>query len=171
MKNGELNAEDIIRFIEKQSLNSAYDLVVSEFCPYQENRRIDLFYFKRWDRQTKGYEIKVNRSDFLNDKKWQEYLKFCTWFSFIAPLGIIKKEELPNKIGLVEVEVIEIPKEELSWREKDKDIEEDEKHYRLKMHITKKARKINEEIKESEYIRLLEGLLFKLIYNKNIRSI
>jgi hypothetical protein len=94
----ELNAEDILRFIESDHWNANYTVGVSEFCPYQEGRRIDAFYLNRWNRETKGYEIKVTRSDFLGDKKWQQYLKFCTWFSFVAPFGIIKKEELSEKV-------------------------------------------------------------------------
>lgn len=50
---------------------------------------------------TYGYEIKVSRSDFLRDKKWQEYLPVCSKFYFVCPVGIIKKEDLPDGIGLI----------------------------------------------------------------------
>lgn len=48
-----------------------------------------------------GYEVKVSRSDFLRDSKWQEYLPVCTTFSFVCPDGLIRPDELPAGIGLV----------------------------------------------------------------------
>jgi hypothetical protein len=159
----ELNAEDILRFIERDHWNSNYTVGVSEFCPYQEGRRLDAFYLNRWNRETKGYEIKISRADFLSDKKWQEYLKFCTWFSFVAPIGLIEKDELPEKIGLVEIEVKECEK---GWYKDE--IAEGEKFYRLEKKITKRAQRLRGKIEEQEYTRLLEGLLVKLIYQKNV---
>ena len=52
-------------------------------------------------RDIKGFEFKVSRSDFLADKKWKKYLKHCNSFSFVCPYGMIKKEELPEGIGLL----------------------------------------------------------------------
>lgn len=51
--------------------------------------------------ETVGYEIKVNRGDFLRDEKWKAYLDYCHKFYFVAPPGIIEKEELPEGIGLM----------------------------------------------------------------------
>lgn len=48
-----------------------------------------------------GYEIKVNRQDFLRDTKWQDYLKYCTEFYFVSPPDIIAPEELPEDAGLI----------------------------------------------------------------------
>jgi hypothetical protein len=48
-----------------------------------------------------GYEIKVSRQDFLNDRKWPGYLKYCHEFSFVCPTGLIQPEELPKEVGLV----------------------------------------------------------------------
>lgn len=47
-----------------------------------------------------GYEIKVSRSDFLQDSKWTGYLNFCNEFSFVCPEGLIKEDELPLEVGL-----------------------------------------------------------------------
>lgn len=47
-----------------------------------------------------GYEVKVSRSDFLQDDKWRNYLEYCNQFSFVAPKGVIKPEELPAGVGL-----------------------------------------------------------------------
>ena len=49
----------------------------------------------------RGYEIKVNRGDFLRDDKWMNYLPLCNEFYFIAPPDIIKSDELPKEAGLM----------------------------------------------------------------------
>lgn len=48
-----------------------------------------------------GYEIKVSRGDFLQDDKWHLYLQYCNKFYFVVPAGLIKKEELPDDVGLI----------------------------------------------------------------------
>jgi hypothetical protein len=52
---------------------------------------------------TIGYEVKVTRSDFVNDNKWKKYLPFCHSFYFAAPRGLIKPEELSDGVGLIEI--------------------------------------------------------------------
>ena len=50
------------------------------------------------------YECKVTRSDFLQDiktGKYKKYLQHCNKLYFAAPSGIIKKEELPDEVGLI----------------------------------------------------------------------
>ena len=48
-----------------------------------------------------GYEIKVSRNDFLQDNKWHLYLQYCNEFFFVVPTGLVKKEELPENVGLI----------------------------------------------------------------------
>ena len=50
---------------------------------------------------TVGYEIKISRSDFLRDNKWQEYLPVCQRFYFVCPWDLIQPNELPDGIGLL----------------------------------------------------------------------
>ena len=66
-------------------------------------KRFDLFAMKRSYSKpmTWIYEIKVARSDFLQDDKWQGYLKYCTDFYFVAPYGIINVDEVPEQAGLL----------------------------------------------------------------------
>jgi hypothetical protein len=56
---------------------------------------------------TISYEIKVYRTDFLNElkdpKKRQQGLNFSNEFYFIAPKGVIKIEEVPKECGYIEV--------------------------------------------------------------------
>ena len=48
-----------------------------------------------------GYEIKVDRNDFMNDKKWPSYLPFCHEFYFVCPSELISKEEVGSEAGLI----------------------------------------------------------------------
>jgi len=67
-------------------------------CP-----RMDLWVMNRsWAHpRTICYEIKVSRSDFLQDNKWTDYLEFCSELYFVAPPGIIEPSELPPEAGLL----------------------------------------------------------------------
>lgn len=48
-----------------------------------------------------GYEVKVDRGDFMRDHKWPGYMQYCHQFYFACPIGLIKPEELPNEVGLI----------------------------------------------------------------------
>ena len=48
-----------------------------------------------------GYEIKVSRGDFERDAKWHLYLQYCNEFYFVCPAYLIKKEEIPDNVGLI----------------------------------------------------------------------
>ena len=50
-----------------------------------------------------AYEVKISRSDFLNDTKWPKYLDLCNLLYFVAPRGVVNKEEVPESCGLLEV--------------------------------------------------------------------
>ncbi len=50
---------------------------------------------------TIGYEIKVSRADFIGDKKWPMYLKYCNEFYFVCPPKIIMPEEVGEDAGLL----------------------------------------------------------------------
>lgn len=65
-------------------------------------RKLDAWAMKRsWAHPAAyGYEIKVNRSDFLRDEKWREYLPHCNYFSFACPWGLIAPAEVEPGIGL-----------------------------------------------------------------------
>ena len=47
------------------------------------------------------HEVKVSRSDFLQDQKWRDYLSYCNEFYFVAPPGIIEPNELAPEAGLI----------------------------------------------------------------------
>ncbi len=70
-----------------------------------EHSRLDAWVMKKsWAHPLViGYEIKVSRSDFINDQKWHNYLPYCNEFYFVAPQGIINASELPPEAGLLTV--------------------------------------------------------------------
>ncbi len=50
------------------------------------------------------YEVKVTRADFLNDlrrDKWRGYMPHCHRLSFAVPVGMVKKDEIPQEAGLI----------------------------------------------------------------------
>jgi len=49
----------------------------------------------------RGYEIKVARSDFLNDNKWPRYLRLCNELYFVSPPSVIDVFEVPKEAGLL----------------------------------------------------------------------
>lgn len=66
-------------------------------------RRLDAWVLlKTWSPWTTiGYEIKVDRQDFLRDRKWAEYLPVCHELYFVSPPKLIAPEELPQDVGLL----------------------------------------------------------------------
>lgn len=68
-----------------------------------EHCRLDAWAMRKsWSRPLVwGYEVKVSRSDFVNDNKWRAYLDYCNDFYFACPPGVIKPEELPAEAGLL----------------------------------------------------------------------
>ena len=57
---------------------------------------------KSWTKPTiTGYEVKVTRSDFKADNKFYAYLPYFHELYIACPKGMIKREELPESIGLI----------------------------------------------------------------------
>lgn len=96
------------KIIELLKIKHSLDLVIEE-CKtgatwYNFNcSRLDLIAIKRsWKHPNiYGYEIKTSRGDFINDEKWKSYISYCNSFYFVAPPGIIDKNELPPEAGLI----------------------------------------------------------------------
>ncbi len=81
-------------FISECKVGSTYD----GGCP-----RMDFWVaHKTWGTPTcTGFEVKVARSDFLKDNKWQSYLPYCQAFYFVSPAKVIHAEEVPAEAGLL----------------------------------------------------------------------
>lgn len=75
---------------------------------YQNQRSFDYMAISSLEgNSVRGYEVKASRADFLKDIKdpvKQKALRcFANFFYYVAPEGIIKKEELPSWAGLIEL--------------------------------------------------------------------
>ena len=96
-----LDARTILDLLAKKHRD---DVFVSE-CKTDSLKglRLDAWVMKKaWFHPcVTGYEIKVDRSDFLQDEKWRYYLPYCNQFYFVCPKGIIAPEELEESVGLM----------------------------------------------------------------------
>lgn len=91
-----LTAKDISRIIANSSYNN---LFIPEFT--WGDLRIDAILIDTAHRWIRGYEIKVNRQDFLKDTKWAEYSMFCSSLCVVCPAGLIQPEEVEKPFGLI----------------------------------------------------------------------
>lgn len=106
-------------------------IMVPEFT--FRDQRIDAIVIKpEKTRRILGFEIKVSRTDFLQDAKWQNYSRFCSSLSVACPKGLIKPEEIPSPFGLFwvdkEVAIREWDKKEcvtypVTWAKRPKDFQ------------------------------------------------
>lgn len=95
-----MNVLDALRY------RHAKDVFVDECkmgSSWNGSRRLDGWaLLKTWSPLTiVGYEIKTSRSDFLQDRKWVEYLPVCHEMYFVCPAKLIAPEELPADVGLL----------------------------------------------------------------------
>lgn len=77
----------------------------------EPTRRMDAISItRRWSKVVVcGFEVKVDRQDFLRDQKWAEYLPWCNRFYFATPKDLLTPEEKVNLqeqgVGLIEARV------------------------------------------------------------------
>ena len=100
-----MNSSEVLEALRSKH---AEDVFISE-CKsgksWGGHLRLDAWTMKKsWASQCfTGYEIKVDRSDFLNDTKWPAYIPYCNQFYFVCPSGLIKPEEIGDGAGLMYV--------------------------------------------------------------------
>lgn len=92
--------------LEALRIRHAKDVFVDECkmgSSWNGTRRLDGWaLLKTWSPFTiVGYEIKTDRGDFLQDRKWVEYLPVCHELYFVCPANLIALEELPADVGLL----------------------------------------------------------------------
>ncbi len=104
-KQKRIKAAEVVRLLEERH---SQDVFVSECktgsswgttgCP-----RLDAWAMRKsWAHPCAlGYEVKVDRSDFLKDDKWRSYLGYCNEFYFVCPSKVIEPDELPEGVGLL----------------------------------------------------------------------
>lgn len=92
-------------------------LYIPEFTFY--GLRIDAAVIDIRQRKVRGFEIKVSREDFLQDKKWQLYSQFCSELSIVCPAEVIQPEEVKSPFGLLWIG----PVGEIWWKKRPKNIQ------------------------------------------------
>lgn len=132
-------------------LMTNFGFKTKEIGPYRGDIRFDVLGIKRYSREIRIFEVKSCRQDFTSDKKWQKYLPYCTHFAFVAPKGVIKPEEIPKGIGLVEF-----------WHEESKWSRDDGKWY-LQHDYVRGCKRLQERPDDEHYIALLEGIIMRLM--------
>ena len=80
-------------------LGGFYGVYVPEFS--FAGRRIDAAVIDTSKRWIRGFEIKLSRSDWLRDEKWQENSRFCSSLSVVCPEGVIEEHEVESPFGLL----------------------------------------------------------------------
>lgn len=82
--------------------------VQNELCQW---KRIDLYVINEYPSKqfyAKSFEIKVSKADFKNDfkkdNKQDMAIKYSNEFFYVTPPKLIKKEDLPEYAGLIEVD-------------------------------------------------------------------
>ncbi len=92
--------------LERLAARHAKDVFVAECnlgSAHAGCRRLDGWAMRKsWSPFTTiGYEVKVARSDFLRDNKWEAYLPVCHELYFVCPRKLIDPRELPDGVGLL----------------------------------------------------------------------
>lgn len=101
---GDLNATHLLGLLEKKHHKDVFVPECKNGPTWTSSHlRMDAWAVRKsWtDPCVWGYEIKVNRSDFLRDEKWGRALTYCNQFYFACPSGLIHPEELPAEVGLL----------------------------------------------------------------------
>ena len=94
------------QIINLLSIRHRKDVFVTECktgSTWDKHRKFDAWVMRKsWiNHMIFGYEVKISRSDFLQDKKWRDYLPYCHKFYFVTPWGLIDKQEIEEPAGLI----------------------------------------------------------------------
>lgn len=99
-----MNADDIVKMLREKHANDVFVAECKNGASWTKaHRRLDVWVMNRsWVKMClTGYEIKVHRSDFINDDKWHNYLPLCNRLWFVAPKGVVSPADLPSEVGLM----------------------------------------------------------------------
>lgn len=92
--------EDLAEYLRYAGLLTFTEIQI----PNMHSSRADIIAMTPHRYSTKDiklYEVKLTRGTWLADKKYQKYLDSCNRMYIACPKGLIKKDEVPNEIGLI----------------------------------------------------------------------
>lgn len=159
----EPTVENLRKLAHTYGIENEQDAVwMDEFTLKDVDRRVDVVTIDLGKLQINGFEIKVSRSDFLKDDKWQTYLRYFNRFFFVTPPGLIKPDELPPEIYLLEWNMLE---------HRPNRYEDDEPgvlKYRPELKIVKRGKRLQPRfVRETYGEHFFHGIL--LAYVRNLR--
>jgi len=97
------SAPELIRsFCRYYGISNPHDAMWMEEFAWGPGR-FDILSIDLSNWTVRGFEIKIRRGDFLQDRKWQNYLPYVNLFYFATVPGVINAHELPPDVGLLEL--------------------------------------------------------------------
>lgn len=108
-RNDAIKATDIEEFLQRLHRNDIWFQELRLSSGFGMEGRIDFLALNpgpSTGNKATAYEIKVSRADFRRDshKKQRGARLFSDQFYYVAPVGVIPHEEIPDWAGLLEVE-------------------------------------------------------------------
>lgn len=97
----EFDTDVSINDIRKYFIKNNRGVGFSMFETGLDDYRFDLIKVNPHRQHVRIFEFKSGRHDFISDKKWQNYLKYCHTFTFVSPREAILKDDIPKGIGLL----------------------------------------------------------------------
>ena len=103
MVDKKMTASQIVSVLAAKHLDDVFVPECNLGSAWARCGRMDAWAMKKsWsDPVTWGYEVKVSRSDFLNDDKWRQYMDHCHEFYWVCPWGLIQPNEVGEGAGLM----------------------------------------------------------------------
>lgn len=102
-----VTANDILAALESYYSPMGFTLVPEVSIAYKGERRIDALVVGRGNETAIVAEVKVSKQDFKHeiedDEKRRMALELCSQYNFVAPVGLIKPDEIPPECGLLEM--------------------------------------------------------------------
>jgi len=94
----DISISEIMEYFKRYNNKGSF---FSMFETGLDDNRFDLIRVDPNRQYIRIFEFKSGRPDFLSDKKWQNYLKYCHTFTFVSPREAILKDDIPAGIGLM----------------------------------------------------------------------
>jgi len=94
-----ISAKDIQLAIKTLCLDKYSKVFVPEFT--FKNWRADAIIVDIQRQLVEGFEIKVRRTDWLRDKKYHHYTRFCSSVFIVAEKSVVKRSEVKEPFGLI----------------------------------------------------------------------
>jgi hypothetical protein len=158
----EPTVQNLKKLCREYGIQNEEDAVFMEEYTLAHDRRVDVLTIDLQKFTIRGFEVKVSRSDFVGDDKWQTYLHYFNIFAFVTPPGLINPKELPPEIYLLE----------FTHEERQRGWEPDRvTEYRPTLKLVKRGKKLQPKfVRETYGEHFFHGILLNYIRNLRWRN-